>query len=72
MANAWLEWEAERAAKLAVRQALPQYGGNNIPDSYLERFNAATHDWLVRIGARKPEVEFGDVPEHIADFARLL
>lgn len=39
------------------------------PKSYLDKFNAETHEYLVRIGARKPRVEY-DVSEEIADFIR--
>jgi hypothetical protein len=52
----WAERDRAREAELAARKALPHYGGNKIPDSYLDAFNARTHAWLVSIGARKAEV----------------
>lgn len=72
MADGWpifAEW-AKRDAEL---KALPHYGGNNIPDSYLDRFNVETDAWLKRIGARPADdpIDPG-VPDRIAEFARLI
>lgn len=57
-------------AEQRAREALPHYGGNKIPDSYLDKFNAETDAWLKRIGARSAEPQVDPaVPAHIAQIA---
>lgn len=72
-----MTWTADPAAiraaldERARLRALPHYGGNNIPNSYLDRFNAETGAWLKRIGARvDSEPVFEHVPETVAAFLR--
>ena len=72
MADGWPIF-AEWAARDAEVKALPHYGGNNIPDAYLDRFNAETDAWLKRIGARKEGTPLDPgVPDGIANFVELL
>ena len=58
MPNGWPVFDAW-AARNAELKALPQYGGNNIPDSYLNRFNARVAAQLERVGARGVEAPGG-------------
>jgi hypothetical protein len=57
------EWEA--------RKALPQYGGNKIPESYLNAFNARTFAILGKSsGSQTRQASEPDVPSDVARFLK--
>ncbi len=56
MPEGWPIFAAE-----AERKKLPWYGGNNIPDSYLDRFNATMNCY---------KEDKSGLPSGIADFAK--
>jgi len=66
VADGWpifAEWEA--------RKALPHYGGNNIPEAYLDAFNARTFAILGKSNGSPPQPESEpDVPSDVARFLK--
>lgn len=47
------------------------YGGNKIPDGYLDAFNKRTEEWLNRVTNRKP-LEAYNVPSDVQRFLEDL
>lgn len=74
MPNGWpifAQWEAQAAAL----QALPQYGGNTIPDAYLDSWAARQAAYMRRIGATPigdGPIDAVELPARIDQFMRLL
>jgi len=59
-------------AEWAARKALPHYGGNKIPKSYLDKFNEAYYA-KHKPGQPRPDfIEAPAVSAKVADFVRLL